>query len=139
MSSQSHDNTTSCTKDQQLPRHRSKSKCISTAAPCQLQSQSSMCRLAGSWAQNVLECNPDSTNWMVRLVLIVATAAFTSFGTTSPPGHERKSQDASHSWRSTALLQPQFAAAILWAPGRYIMQQAMYLPCRGSHLHDAWM
>merc|ERR550514_2070456 len=41
-----------------------------------------------------------STNWMVRLVLIVATAAFTSFGTTSP---------------------------------RYIMQQAMYFPCRGSH------
>merc|ERR1711988_1323662 len=25
-----------------------------------------------------------STNWIVRLVLIVATAAFTSFGTTSP-------------------------------------------------------
>ena len=25
-----------------------------------------------------------STNWMVRLVLMVATAAFTSFGTTSP-------------------------------------------------------
>merc|ERR1719191_846121 len=41
-----------------------------------------------------------STNWMVRLVLIVATAAFTSFGTTSP---------------------------------RYIMQQAMYFPWRGSH------
>ena len=95
--------------------------------------------LQGLGRKNVLECNPDSTNWMVRLVLIVATAAFTSFGTTSPPGHERKSQDASHSWRSTALLQPQFAAAILWAPGRYIMQQAMYLPCRGSHLHDAWM
>merc|ERR1719159_1839454 len=41
-----------------------------------------------------------STNWIVRLVLIVATAAFTSFGTTSP---------------------------------RYIMQQAMYFPWRGSH------
>ena len=27
-----------------------------------------------------------STNWMVRLVLMVATAAFTSFGTTSPEG-----------------------------------------------------
>ena len=33
-----------------------------------------------------LECNGGSTNWMVRLVLMVATAAFTSFGTTSPPG-----------------------------------------------------
>ena len=42
-----------------------------------------------------------STNWIVRFVLIVATAAFTSFGTTSP---------------------------------RYIMQHAMYLPWRGSHL-----
>merc|ERR1712086_284123 len=42
-----------------------------------------------------------STNWMVRLVLMVATAALTSLGTTSP---------------------------------RYIMQQAMYLPWRGSHL-----
>merc|ERR1712072_313735 len=42
-----------------------------------------------------------STNWMVRLVLMVAMAAFTSLGTTSP---------------------------------RYIIQQAMYLPCRGSHL-----
>ena len=42
-----------------------------------------------------------STNWMVRLVLMVATAALTSFGTTSP---------------------------------RYIRQQAMYLPWRGSHL-----
>ncbi|KAI4367143.1 hypothetical protein MLD38_022913 [Melastoma candidum] len=42
-----------------------------------------------------------STNWMVRLVLMVATAAFTSLGTTSP---------------------------------RYIRQQAMYLPWRGSHL-----
>ena len=29
-----------------------------------------------------------STNWMVRLVLMVATAAFTSFGTTSPPQHQ---------------------------------------------------
>merc|ERR1712224_787807 len=42
-----------------------------------------------------------STNWIVRFVLIVATAAFTSLGTTSP---------------------------------RYIKQQAMYLPWRGSHL-----
>merc|ERR1719240_2297160 len=42
-----------------------------------------------------------STNWMVGLVLIVATDAFTSLGTTSP---------------------------------RYIMQHAMYLPWRGSHL-----
>merc|ERR1711871_975556 len=42
-----------------------------------------------------------STNWMVRLVLMVAMAALTSLGTTSP---------------------------------RYIMQQAMYLPWRGSHL-----
>uniref|UniRef100_A0A2M4A7P3 Putative secreted protein n=1 Tax=Anopheles triannulatus TaxID=58253 RepID=A0A2M4A7P3_9DIPT len=42
-----------------------------------------------------------STNWMVRLVLMVAMAALTSFGTTSP---------------------------------RYSMQQAMYLPWRGSHL-----
>ena len=42
-----------------------------------------------------------STNWMVRLVLMVATAAFTSLGTTSP---------------------------------RHIMQHAMYLPWRGSHL-----
>merc|ERR1712054_602458 len=42
-----------------------------------------------------------STNWMVRLVLIVAMAALTSLGTTSP---------------------------------RYIMQHAMYLPWRGSHL-----
>ncbi|KAF0755455.1 putative secreted protein [Aphis craccivora] len=42
-----------------------------------------------------------STNTMVRLVLMVAMAAFTSLGTTSP---------------------------------RYSMQQAMYLPCRGSHL-----
>merc|ERR1712060_424202 len=42
-----------------------------------------------------------STNWIVRLVLIVATAALTSFGTTSP---------------------------------RYIMQHAIYLPWRGSHL-----
>merc|ERR1719181_2138412 len=41
-----------------------------------------------------------STNWMVRFVLIVATAAFTSLGTTSP---------------------------------RYMRQQAMYLPWRGSH------
>merc|ERR1712070_1179848 len=41
-----------------------------------------------------------STNWMVRFVLMVATAAFTSLGTTSP---------------------------------RYIRQQAMYLPWRGSH------
>merc|ERR1719330_1110647 len=41
-----------------------------------------------------------STNWIVRLVLMVATAAFTSFGTTSP---------------------------------RYIMQHAIYFPCRGSH------
>jgi hypothetical protein len=38
---------------------------------------------------------------MVLLVLIVATEALTSFGTTSP---------------------------------LYIMQQAMYLPCLGSHL-----
>lgn len=38
---------------------------------------------------------------MVRFVLMVATEAFTSFGTTSP---------------------------------RYIRQQAMYLPWRGSHL-----
>jgi len=42
-----------------------------------------------------------STNWMVRLVLMVATEALTSLGTTSP---------------------------------RYIRQQAMYLPWRGSHL-----
>ena len=42
-----------------------------------------------------------STNWMVLLVLMVATAALTSLGTTSP---------------------------------RYIRQQAMYLPWRGSHL-----
>ena len=42
-----------------------------------------------------------STNWMVRLVLMVATAALTSLGTTSP---------------------------------RYMRQQAMYLPWRGSHL-----
>merc|ERR1711871_734122 len=42
-----------------------------------------------------------STNWMVRLDLTVAIAAFTSLGTTSP---------------------------------RYIMQHAMYLPWRGSHL-----
>ena len=41
-----------------------------------------------------------STNWMVRLVLMVATAALTSLGTTSP---------------------------------RYMRQQAMYLPWRGSH------
>merc|ERR1740121_580750 len=41
-----------------------------------------------------------STNWMVLLVLIVATDAFTSLGTTSP---------------------------------RYIIQQAMYFPWRGSH------
>merc|ERR1712050_156244 len=41
-----------------------------------------------------------STNWIVRFVLIVATEALTSFGTTSP---------------------------------RYIIQQAMYLPWRGSH------
>uniref|UniRef100_A0A0A9EGI7 Tua6 n=1 Tax=Arundo donax TaxID=35708 RepID=A0A0A9EGI7_ARUDO len=41
-----------------------------------------------------------STNWTVLLVLMVATAALTSFGTTSP---------------------------------RYIKQQAMYLPCLGSH------
>ena len=39
--------------------------------------------------------------WILRLVLIVAIAALTSFGTTSP---------------------------------RYNMQQAMYFPCRGSHL-----
>ena len=42
-----------------------------------------------------------STNWIVRLVLIVATEALTSLGTTSP---------------------------------RYMRQQAMYLPWRGSHL-----
>merc|ERR1711981_1386864 len=42
-----------------------------------------------------------STNWIVRFVLIVATAASTSLGTTSP---------------------------------RYIMQHAIYFPCRGSHL-----
>merc|ERR1719218_337618 len=42
-----------------------------------------------------------STNWMVRLVLMVATAALTSLDTTSP---------------------------------RYMRQQAMYLPWRGSHL-----
>merc|ERR1711892_920899 len=41
-----------------------------------------------------------STNWMVLLVLMVAIAAFTSLGTTSP---------------------------------LYSMQQAMYLPWRGSH------
>merc|ERR1711871_854225 len=42
-----------------------------------------------------------STNWMVRLVLMVATAALVSLGTTSP---------------------------------RNMVQQAMYLPWRGSHL-----
>merc|ERR1712244_148626 len=42
-----------------------------------------------------------STNWMVLLVLMVAMAALTSLGTTSP---------------------------------RYNIQQAMYLPCLGSHL-----
>ena len=41
-----------------------------------------------------------STNWMVLLVLMVAMAALTSLGTTSP---------------------------------LYNMQQAMYLPCLGSH------
>ena len=41
-----------------------------------------------------------STNWIVLLVLIYATEALTSFGTTSP---------------------------------LYIKQQAMYLPCLGSH------
>ena len=40
---------------------------------------------------DILKCNPESTNWMVRLVLIVATAAFTSFGTTSPPGQSIRS------------------------------------------------
>merc|ERR1711865_521760 len=57
----------------------------------------------GGW-KLIPHLNPvgdQSTNWMVRLVLMVATEAFTSFGTTSP---------------------------------RYIMQQAMYLPWRGSHL-----
>ena len=44
---------------------------------------------------------PQSTNWMVRLDLMVTMDAFTSLGTTSP---------------------------------RYIMQHAMYLPWRGSHL-----
>merc|ERR1719191_1051478 len=56
----------------------------------------------GGW-ELIPHLNPlgdQSTNWMVRFVLIVATAAFTSFGTTSP---------------------------------RYIMQQAMYFPWRGSH------
>merc|ERR1719191_1011663 len=40
----------------------------------------------GGW-QLIPHLNPvgdQSTNWMVRFVLIVATAAFTSFGTTSP-------------------------------------------------------
>merc|ERR1712087_324723 len=41
-----------------------------------------------------------STNWIVLLVLMLATAALTSLGTTSP---------------------------------RYIKQQAIYLPCLGSH------
>ena len=34
-----------------------------------------------------------STNWMVRLVLMVATAAFTSFGTTSPPETSKPATD----------------------------------------------
>lgn len=42
-----------------------------------------------------------STNYIVLFVFMVATAALTSFGTTSP---------------------------------LYIKQQAMYLPCLGSHL-----
>ena len=42
-----------------------------------------------------------STNWMVLFVLMVAMAALTSLGTTSP---------------------------------RYIIEQAMYFPCLGSHL-----
>lgn len=41
-----------------------------------------------------------STNWIVLFVLIYATEALTSFGTTSP---------------------------------LYIKQQAIYLPCLGSH------
>ena len=71
-----HTEATRLTCDARLARHGSKSKhpvclCGPTSA------------LGFS---DILKCNPESTNWMVRLVLIVATAAFTSFGTTSPPG-----------------------------------------------------
>mmetsp|Transcript_152351 Transcript_152351/g.369996 ORF Transcript_152351/g.369996 Transcript_152351/m.369996 type:complete len:204 (+) Transcript_152351:697-1308(+) len=58
---------------------------------------------AGGWLlmPTLKAVGHQSTNWMVRFVLMETMDAFTSFGTTSP---------------------------------RYIRQQAMYLPWRGSHL-----
>ena len=60
-----------------------------------------------------------STNWIVRLVLMVATAAFTSFGTTSPRSAHGISILTSR-WGTKGDL--------------HRSAQAMYLPVRGSHL-----
>ena len=43
-----------------------------------------------------------STNWMVRLVLMVATAALTSFGTTSP--RYNRAQAMYLPWRGSHLV-----------------------------------
>ena len=79
-----HSEATRLTCDARLARHGSKSK-----HPVCLCGPTSVCATLGF--SDILECNPESTNWMVRLVLIVATAAFTSFGTTSPPGQSIRS------------------------------------------------
>ena len=79
-----HTEATRLTCDARLARHGSKSK-----HPVCLCGPTSVCATLGF--SDILKCNPESTNWMVRLVLIVATAAFTSFGTTSPPGQSIRS------------------------------------------------
>ena len=67
-----------------------------------------------------------STNWMVRLVLMVATAAFTSFGTTSPP-QTCESGMSEHERHADV---PRFlnSDCVILRAARYIMQHAMYLP-----------
>lgn len=60
-----------------------------------------------------------STNWILLFVLIVAIAAFTSLGTTSPLKNEIFYTQLKYLVCKSYL---------------YNIQQAIYLPWRGSHL-----
>lgn len=72
-----------------------------------------------------------STNWMLRLVLMVAMAAFTSLGTTSPLCINR-----SNCYHHLQLRRCRHRLITFTreAPHLYNMQHAMYFPWRGSHL-----
>ena len=72
-----------------------------------------------------------STNWMVRLVLIVATAALTSFGTTSPDSSARSPHNPWSSVWTLCPKSPKWITATYYEPT--VPTEPLIIPWPGTN------